>query len=311
MLKIKLTNLYNQVSLHTDMKVLSLTATLLAALSLTAAAKSYTVKSGDTISSISRKHKVSPTSLMKLNKISDPTKLRIGQSLRVTSSSSKRSFSTSSRSVKTSNYRVNKGDTFYSIARRNNLSVNELRALNPNVSTSRISLGQTIKVSGALAQPPKSRSIAKTAKKPISSSRNTRSSKNAVQTSNSKNFPTAITLATKPAAPAPNLETAAAVQIALKHETLSMPSAMPPIPPVIQEVPVIEKPAPSPAEPAYDDILPVVTSSVASIILTHEITFDAFATKHGTDTVQLNALNGWNLPKTTVLARGSEIYVPK
>jgi len=202
-----------------DMKVLSLTTTLLAALALSATAKSYTVKAGDTISSISRKHKVSPSSLMKINKITDPTKLRIGQSLSVTSSSSKRSSSSSSRSVKTSNYKVNKGDTFYSIARRNNLSVNQLRALNPNVSTSRISLGQNIKISGTPAPAPKSRSIAKTSKKPTSS---TRSSSRTVQKSNSKKISTATTLASKPAAPAPNLETAAAVQIALKFRKLPL-----------------------------------------------------------------------------------------
>ena len=289
------------------MKVLSLTTTLLAALSLTAASQTYTVKAGDTISSISRMHKVSPTGLMKLNKISDPTKLRIGQSLSVRSTSSSKSSSSSSRSIKTSNYKVAKGDTFYSIARRNKLSINQLRALNPNVSASRISPGQNIKVTGKPAPAPQKQSIAKLAKKPVSSTRNTQSSKNTVQASNYKKISAATTLAPKPAAPAPNLETAAAVRIALKHEVESMPIAAPPIPPTVQEIPVIEQAAPEPVE----DSFPVVTSSVSSVILTQETTFDAFAEKHGTDTVQLNALNGWNLPKATVLARGSEIYVPK
>ena len=64
----------------------------------------------------------------------------------------------------------------------------------------------------------------------------------------------------------------------------------PPTPPVVQE----KRPA-----------------AVSSIILTDETTFDAFASKHGTSTEQLNALNGWNLPKVMMLARGSEIFVPQ
>ena len=47
-----------------------------------------------------------------------------------------------------------------------------------------------------------------------------------------------------------------------------------------------------------------------SIFLTKETTFDAFAQKHGTTTQTLNELNGWNLPRATVLARGSEIQIP-
>jgi hypothetical protein len=64
----------------------------------------------------------------------------------------------------------------------------------------------------------------------------------------------------------------------------------PPTPPVVQE----KRP-----------------TAVSSIILTDETTFDAFASKHGTSTEQLNALNGWNLPKVMMLARGSEIFVPQ
>ncbi|MDB4367832.1 LysM peptidoglycan-binding domain-containing protein, partial [Akkermansiaceae bacterium] len=53
-----------------------------------------------------------------------------------------------------------------------------------------------------------------------------------------------------------------------------------------------------------------VSSTTTSIILTDVITFEAFASRHNTNTKLLNALNGWNLPRTTILAGGSEILVP-
>ena len=53
-----------------------------------------------------------------------------------------------------------------------------------------------------------------------------------------------------------------------------------------------------------------ISSTTTSIILTDVITFEAFASRHSTNTKLLNALNGWNLPRTTILAGGSEILVP-
>ncbi len=41
-----------------------------------------------------------------------------------------------------------------------------------------------------------------------------------------------------------------------------------------------------------------------------EMTYGEFATKHGTDAARLNALNGLDLTTATILAKGSELYVP-
>jgi hypothetical protein len=41
-----------------------------------------------------------------------------------------------------------------------------------------------------------------------------------------------------------------------------------------------------------------------------EMTYGEFAAKHGTDTSRLNDLNGLDLTTATVLAKGSELYVP-
>ena len=40
------------------------------------------------------------------------------------------------------------------------------------------------------------------------------------------------------------------------------------------------------------------------------MTYGEFAAKHGTDAERLNALNGLDLTTATVLAKGSELYVP-
>ena len=47
-----------------------------------------------------------------------------------------------------------------------------------------------------------------------------------------------------------------------------------------------------------------------TITVEGEITYGEFASKYGTDAGRLNSLNGLDLPTTTVLAKGSELYVP-
>lgn len=79
------------------------------------------------------------------------------------------------------------------------------------------------------------------------------------------------------------------------------------------EEPTIHKQSPAlpknlPQPPVIEDR--DISSTTRSIILTDVITFEAFASRHNTNTKLLNTLNGWNLPKTTILAGGSEILVP-
>jgi LysM repeat protein len=63
---------------------------------------------------------------------------------------------------------------------------------------------------------------------------------------------------------------------------------------------------------------PLVSSSrtvssaprIRSVLVTEETDFGSFAAAHGTTTEKLNALNGHRLKSSTVLAKGSEFYVP-
>jgi LysM repeat protein len=66
-------------------------------------------------------------------------------------------------------------------------------------------------------------------------------------------------------------------------------------------------PASSPQEPAAPA---APEKKIRSVTIDSEMTYAEFAAKHGTDTDRLNDLNGLDLTSTTVLAKGSELYVP-
>ena len=269
---------------------------------------SHVVKTGDTVSSIARQHKMSPSQIIALNNLSDPSKIQIGQSLNVSSGSPApapvaaptpaklaEKPASPATSSKTSDYLIQQGDTFYSIAREHKMTVTKLRGLNPDIKTHLITAGSTLKVSGQQA------TTAVATKKLEKKATDFRATAN---TGNSG--PAMISTRKKVSTPA---------QAPSKKETVSAPPAKektPPTPPTpehsIKETVAADAP---PIPPKVDEPAPIQATSVASIILTDEMTFDAFAKKHDVSTDQLNSLNGWTLPKATVLARGSEIYIPK
>ncbi len=101
----------------------------------------YRVRSGDTLSRISRKYGTSVSELKALNGLRSD-RLYVGQTLQVsprTTSSSERSSGASA------NYTVRSGDTLSLIARRFRTTVSRLRALN-GLKGSIIRVGQTLKV---------------------------------------------------------------------------------------------------------------------------------------------------------------------
>lgn len=51
-------------------------------------------------------------------------------------------------------------------------------------------------------------------------------------------------------------------------------------------------------------------NKIRTLTVEEETTFEQFAAKHGTTTDRLNELNGLDLAAETVLAKGSELYVP-
>lgn len=91
--------------------------------------------------------------------------------------------------------------------------------------------------------------------------------------------------------------------------------------PVPSSVPAVKSPSVSESLPvstptatasAVEETAPVASpeKKIRPITVEGEMTYGEFATKYGTDASRLNALNGLDLTTATVLAKGSELYVP-
>lgn len=103
----------------------------------------YVVKKGDTLWSIARAYGLTVEKLKSLNNLTS-NNLTIGDSLIVKDSSGN---SDNSSSVDNNKYYiVKKGDSLYSIARRNNMTVDELKSLN-NLTSNILSIGQKLIIS--------------------------------------------------------------------------------------------------------------------------------------------------------------------
>jgi murein DD-endopeptidase MepM/ murein hydrolase activator NlpD len=138
----------------------------------------HVVAKGETVYSISRSYRISPDELMRHNGITDPSRLQLGRSLRIPLSSGGPSRRTPETGTQTagrtgfSEYRVEKNDTLYSIARAHRVSLQTLRELNnfpPNFN--QIKVGEKIKVPAG------------TTVRPVSSPGETRSSEPRVDSS--------------------------------------------------------------------------------------------------------------------------------
>ena len=103
----------------------------------------YVVKKGDTLWSIARAYGLTVDKLKSLNNLTS-NNLTIGDSLIVKDSSGNNDNSSSADNNK--HYIVKKGDSLYSIARRNNMTVDELKSLN-NLTSNILSIGQKLIIS--------------------------------------------------------------------------------------------------------------------------------------------------------------------
>jgi LysM repeat protein len=61
---------------------------------------------------------------------------------------------------------------------------------------------------------------------------------------------------------------------------------------------------------SQESLSPTPERKFRTVTIDGEMTYGDFASQNGTDTERLNALNGLDLINTTVLAKGSELYVP-
>lgn len=119
--------------------------------------ETYVVQAGDTLYSIGRKFDVSVSSLRKENNISEDNVIRVGQKLSIPEKAS--SSGGASQVIKNAEepekkdamrkfdvYTVQKGDTFYRIAKVNDITIAELKKLNNLSEDSILKSGQKLKI---------------------------------------------------------------------------------------------------------------------------------------------------------------------
>ena len=107
---------------------------------------SYKVVRGDTLSKIAKKFGTTYQELARINGISDPNKIQVGQIIKLPNSTiSSSSFSTSS----TNTYKIVYGDTLSKIANRFGTTYQELARINGISNPNIIQIGQVIKVPGS------------------------------------------------------------------------------------------------------------------------------------------------------------------
>lgn len=264
--------------IHSDSKTSTLPATTLAAKNETPATAetTYIVKAGDSIDKIARKVGTSATKLAKSNGLKPVSIIHPGQKLKVPGTSTVASTSTTApvRNNSGKTHTVRSGETYFSIAKKYGTSTSNLVAANPTAKASALRPGQVLRLGGG-------GSSTAMISAPVSQER-----------------------ITPPVEKAPDPKTSAPAS----HST---PVAHTPIP----ETKAADTPAPEPA-PAT---APAVEKNSASaptekkfrpVTIEGEMTYGEFAAQHGTDAERLNALNGLDLTTATVLAKGSELYVP-
>jgi len=130
--------------------------------------QSYKIQTGDSLSKIAYRYKISTRELSELNNITNPNKIKIGQVIelpgnatsRPTSATKKRSTkkqaprkTTTSAKATGGNYTVKSGDSLSKIAAANGVKTSAIKAAN-NLSSDRILVGQKLTI-------PKSSSVAK------------------------------------------------------------------------------------------------------------------------------------------------------
>lgn len=120
-----------------------------AAKSKEASTSSYVVQKGDSLFKISQKFGVSVKALATANSIKDGKSIYSGQKLTIPKkgsiSSSKSTTSTTTQKKSLPDvYKIQKGDTYFSIAKKYGISVNSLMAANPRIKASRLVPGYTV-----------------------------------------------------------------------------------------------------------------------------------------------------------------------
>lgn len=209
----------------------------------------YTVQAGDNMVKIARKHGTTSAILNELNGLEKDAIIRPGQKLKLPTSAATAAgedeaspvaaaSETETATAGTTKHTVSSGETFYSIAKQHNVSIDALVKENPSINPKTLRIGQVIQIPSK----PKTTDLS-----PVPGPEQTSS------LSGYNNIP----VSSQPA-------------------TVSQPRAA-------------DKP----------------------VRITEEISYSDFARQYNTTTSRLDQLNGLRLDPTTILAKGSELYIPE
>lgn len=109
---------------------------------------SVKVKSGDTISSIAQRYRLSVSTVLKLNNLTSKSVIYPGQRIKLRGTSAVTAVKTTSASSSSSTYTVRSGDTLSGIAAKHRVSLSALTGLNGLSASSVIYPGQKLKIRG-------------------------------------------------------------------------------------------------------------------------------------------------------------------
>lgn len=115
----------------------------------------YTVKKGDSLWSIANKYNTTVNELKSLNNLTSNS-LSIGQQLKLPTKNS----NVPSIPSDTNTYTVKSGDNLYSIAKKYNITVDDLKTTN-NLSSNTLSIGQILKIPGTSIDKPNTHTVSK------------------------------------------------------------------------------------------------------------------------------------------------------
>jgi len=111
----------------------------------------YVVMRGDTLYSIARHCRSSVAAIAQTSGLADPRRIEIGQRLVIPDGVVKPEEAATPASATT--YRIQPGDTLYSLARWSRVSMSALSAANPGIDPRRIEIGDPVRLPAGAADP--------------------------------------------------------------------------------------------------------------------------------------------------------------
>jgi LysM repeat protein len=113
----------------------------------TTTGQTHRVQRGETLFSLAKRYNVSVQELMSWNHLSSPSALKVGQMLRIHSSSGSSKKYSPKKPIKSTGYHiVRRGDTLFSVARKYRQSVGNIAKWNGLKKSARLKVGQKLRV---------------------------------------------------------------------------------------------------------------------------------------------------------------------